>query len=355
MTAIETSPPPTTPDDRGPEAPRKRRRIALIVAWTVVALAILILAESWISRGVIAAAVLVGFGLYRSPLRPIVPILVSVASVAAILYMVGSYSWLLDLAAVATAAIVVALITMVWRRIRRRGSPAAPTPRRPMAIALGFVLAWWLAVTAADTIVMRQAARRDWGTNASLCPDSLTRPDWGSLRAPRVAMAVSGGGYRAALFHAGVLAGLGCIHVPVTALSTVSGGSIIGAYYAVGGEPHAFRSMVTAGLFNVKRELLHVDNALRFAGSLLKDLIGRDHPDTRFTQTDVQASLLDRLLYRGLRMADLDSLGDPRLLVNVTDLVSSERIAISARGVLQPFSYDPVNRQIGRASWRERV
>src|SRR3712207_3868140 len=226
MTAIETSPPPTTPDDRGPEAPRKRRRIALIVAWTVVALAILILAESWISRGVIAAAVLVGFALYRSPLRPAVPILVAVASVGAILYMVGSYSWLLDLAAVATAAIVVALLTVVWRRIRRRGSPAAPTPHRPVAIGVGSVLAGWLGAPAADTIVMRQAARRDWGTGASQCPDSLTRPDWGSLRPPRVAMAVSGGGYRAALFHAGVLAGLGCIRVPVTALSTVSGGSI---------------------------------------------------------------------------------------------------------------------------------
>jgi hypothetical protein len=31
--------------------------------------------------------------------------------------------------------------------------------------------------------------------------------------------------------------------------------------------------------------------------------------------------------------------------VNVTDLVSSERIGLTARGVLQPTSYDPVNRQ----------
>jgi hypothetical protein len=217
--------------------------------------------------------------------------------------------------------------------------------RASTAIAIGFVVAWWLAVTAADTLVMRQAARRDWGSGLSTCPEGLTRPDWGALRPPRVAVAVSGGGYRAALFHAGVLAGLTCIRVPVSGLSTVSGGSIIGAYYALGGEPHAFRSMVTAGLFNVKRELLHVDNALRFAWSLVVGVVGLDHPDTRFTQTEVQASLLDRLLYRGLRMADLDSLGDPRLLVNVTDLVSSERIGLTPRGVLQPISYDPVNRQ----------
>ncbi|MDQ3997862.1 MAG: patatin-like phospholipase family protein, partial [Gemmatimonadota bacterium] len=266
------------------------------------------------------------------------------------IYMVGSYSWLLDLAALAVAAAAVTLVAAAWLRHRRRGDAEAShrwrmSTRASTVIAIGFVAAWWLAVTAADTVVMRQAARRDWGSGLSTCPEGLARPDWQELRPPRVAVAVSGGGYRAALFHAGVLAGLTCIQVPVSGLSTVSGGSIIGAYYAVGGEPHGFRSMVTAGLFNVKRELLHVDNALRFAWSLVVGAVGRDHPDTRFTQTEVQASLLDRLLYRGLRMADLDSLGDPRLLVNVTDLVSSERIGLTPRGVLQPISYDPVNRQ----------
>ena len=282
----------------------------------------------------------------KRSLRALVPILLAVGFVAALLYMVGSYSWPLDLAALVAAAVAVWLVAHIWMRVRGRPSRRWPATRRgAMAVAIGFVLAWWLALTGADSIAMRHAARRDWTSASTSCPEGLTGPGWGATRPPRVGVAVSGGGYRAALFHAGVLAGLECIQVPVTALSTVSGGSIIGAYYAVGGEPHAFRSMVSAGLFNVKRELLHANNALRFAGSLLAQVVGRDHPDTRFTQTDVQASLLDRLLYRGLRMAELDSLGDPRLLVNVTDLVSSERLALTARGVLHPITYDPINRQ----------
>jgi predicted acylesterase/phospholipase RssA len=349
MTAIETSQPPSIPDNRGGSAPRKRR-VALGVACAVAAVVALVLAESWVSRLGIAAAFLVVVALYRSPLRPLLPILVAVSGVLAVLYTVGSYSWLLDLAALAAAAVVVALVSEAWIRTRPLVG-LGPSRRWPMssgastAIAIGFVVVWWIVLTAADTFVMRTAARRDWSSDPSTCPEGLTRADSGTVRPPRVAVAVSGGGYRAALFHAGVLAGLECIRIPVNALSTVSGGSIIGAYYAVGGEPHAFRSMAAAGLFNVKRELLHIDNAFRFARSVLAQVIGRDHPDTRFTQTEVQASLLDRLLYRGLRMVDLDSLGDPRLLVNVTDLVSSERIALGPRGALESISHDPVNRQ----------
>jgi predicted acylesterase/phospholipase RssA len=348
MTEIQTSPPPTSqppsaPDNSGSNKPRKRV-VRLIVACVLAAIVIVVLAESWVTRAELAAAFVVGVAIYRSRLRALLPILLAVSGVLALLYAVGSYSWLLDAAVLATAAVVIGLVWTAWTRVASsRGWPRSGGAST--AIAIGFVVAWWLVLTAADTFVMRRSARRDWSSDPSTCPADLPRPDSGGLRPPRVAVAVSGGGYRAALFHAGVLAGLECIHTPVNALSTVSGGSIIGAYYAVGGEPHAFRSMTAAGLFNVKRELLHADNTLRFARSLLADVVGRDHPDTRFTQTDVQASLLDRLLYRGLRMADLDSLGDPRLLVNVTDLVSSERIAITARGVLQPISYDPINRQ----------
>ena len=50
----------------------------------------------------------------------------------------------------------------------------------------------------------------------------------------RVGIALSGGGYRAALMHAGVLHALEEMHVHPTHLSTVSGGSIIGAFYAHG-------------------------------------------------------------------------------------------------------------------------
>jgi NTE family protein len=52
---------------------------------------------------------------------------------------------------------------------------------------------------------------------------------------PRIALALSGGGFRAALFHLGVIRRLaedGWANV-LDALSTVSGGSIVGAFAAL--------------------------------------------------------------------------------------------------------------------------
>jgi predicted acylesterase/phospholipase RssA len=359
MTTLETTPAttshtPLTPAAAGAPTPRQQRRARRIIRGVALVLVatffIFAFAESWAYRGVVAVVLLAGYAIWRSAFRTLLPIVAAVVGVVGLIYIVGSYSRITDLAAVAAAAVVVLLLSALWMRLRPRFG-LGPAQRWPLtgdasvALALGFIVASWLLLTTADTFAGRIAARRDWNAGRAKCPDGLRAPEVGAGRAPRVAIAVSGGGYRAALFHAGVLAGLECVRVPVSALSTVSGGSIIGSYYAVGGEPHAFKAMVSAGLFNLKRELLHTGNLLRFGRSLFADILGRDHPDTRFTQTDVQASLVDRLLYRGLRMADLDSLEDPRLLVNVTDLVSSERIAIGPRGVLTPTSHDPVNRQ----------
>ena len=66
------------------------------------------------------------------------------------------------------------------------------------------------------------------------------RQQWQGARAPHVAVALSGGGYRAALIHAGVLAELDRQHLPIRYLTTVSGGSIIGAHYALGYRPGDF-------------------------------------------------------------------------------------------------------------------
>ena len=52
-----------------------------------------------------------------------------------------------------------------------------------------------------------------------------------------VAVALSGGGYRAAAIHAGVLRALDKLGVPIHYLSTVSGGSIIGGFYSLGYAP----------------------------------------------------------------------------------------------------------------------
>ena len=79
----------------------------------------------------------------------------------------------------------------------------------------------------------------------------------------RVGVALSGGGYRAALVHAGVVDALGQLGVPVTHLSSVSGGSIIGSFLSVGGSPKDFLQAVAAGRFRMTRDLMAVQNLLR--------------------------------------------------------------------------------------------
>src|SRR3954469_12402362 len=70
-----------------------------------------------------------------------------------------------------------------------------------------------------------------WRTLAMLVGDASEA--LGGMAAGKVGLALSGGGFRASLFHIGVLARLAELdllrHVEV--LSCVSGGSIVGAHY----------------------------------------------------------------------------------------------------------------------------
>ena len=53
------------------------------------------------------------------------------------------------------------------------------------------------------------------------------------MKTQKIGLALSGGGYRAAAFHLGVLKKLKELNIldKIDIISTVSGGSIIGAYY----------------------------------------------------------------------------------------------------------------------------
>lgn len=169
----------------------------------------------------------------------------------------------------------------------------------------------------------------------------------------RVAIAFSGGGYRAAVYHAGVLYGLerqSVVKFRMSAFSSVSGGSIFAAYYAAGGTPIAFRDAVVARRFNIKRELLNLQNAARlllfskFPGTNLQVV-----PGLFFSRLDVQAELLDRLFLENLTkgasrldryfhepltlggMANQSGMG---VMLCSTDLIHGRAIGISALGTL---------------------
>lgn len=132
----------------------------------------------------------------------------------------------------------------------------------------------------------------------------------------RIGLALSGGGYRAAAFHLGVLRGLREAGVldRVAVVSGVSGGALLAASWAArGDEPFdAWEVRVRRVLGrDLKRRVL--------LAALRPDRVLRLLVDPRFSLTEVLAQVLDRDLFR---RATLGSLRErtPRLVVNATCL-----------------------------------
>jgi predicted acylesterase/phospholipase RssA len=136
----------------------------------------------------------------------------------------------------------------------------------------------------------------------------------------RVAVALSGGSYRAALVHAGVLQELAAHGVPVTNIASVSGGSIIAAFLARGGDPADFVDAVKDGRFRLKRELLS-------AFTLPRWLL----PVGSYSRRDVQASLLRRVL---LAADPPPARARPALMLAMTDLRRGLSVGATENGYM---------------------
>jgi len=149
----------------------------------------------------------------------------------------------------------------------------------------------------------------------------------------RVGLAMSGGGYRAALVHAGVVEALGQMGIPVTHLSSVSGGSILGSYLSVGGSPQAFRDAVAAGRFRMLRDLLATPNLVRLPSSTVLPGLDVDLWPffDEFSRVDVQANLIDRVLLDGALPSERNG---PRLMVCMTDLIHGLSVGATDDGIL---------------------
>ena len=227
----------------------------------------------------------------------------------------------------------------VWAKVRRSATapraPAAPAPQpvplRPRvspAVLATAAVAVWAALSAADAGFESHPLPRR-GT-------VLQPPGMPALHAPlRVGLALSGGGYRAALVHAGVVDALGDLGLPVTHLSAVSGGSIIGSFLSVGGAPRDFVDAVAEGRFRMTRDLLAAQYLVRLPSptvlpGLDVDIWPLPWPMSR---TDVQANLVDRVLLAGAQPGDLPRRG-PRLMVCMTDLNHGLSVGATDDGVL---------------------
>lgn len=119
-------------------------------------------------------------------------------------------------------------------------------------------------------------------------------------------VALSGGGYRAALLHAGLLAALEDHCVAVRLITSVSGGSIIGTAYALGVPPTEFARRLVS-------KKPHLANDLLQFGTIFDEIFGKGEGFT-----GAYADHLRRLYFGDLKLSNLPDL--PILLLNVTNL-----------------------------------
>jgi predicted acylesterase/phospholipase RssA len=163
--------------------------------------------------------------------------------------------------------------------------------------------AWWLKTRGHSLVESAKAST--FVRQRSSCEQTLTRWETGQRRI-RVAVALSGGGYRAALAHAGLLAALDDQCVPIDYLTTVSGGSIIGAAYALGISPSAFLERLRESRPGLPNDLLS------FSGMMREWIVPWS------SNTEVYSDHFRHNFFGNRTLADLPE--NPRLLVNATDV-----------------------------------
>jgi NTE family protein len=167
---------------------------------------------------------------------------------------------------------------------------------------------------------------------------------------PRIALALSGGGFRASIFHLGVLqrlAELGWLK-RVDVLSTVSGGSIIGAFAVVrwkqwlqaGGDGVAFdQTIAQPFLEQIQKRNFILEWLVR---SPLWPL--RKITDRQFTRTQAAVELIDKWFFNGITCDQLPE--QPLLVLNATSLHSIRSWRFTKAGL--------GDSRIGYSNWNGR-
>jgi predicted acylesterase/phospholipase RssA len=258
---------------------------------------------------------------------------------------IGSSSPARDVTCLVGAVLLSIWITPSARRrttelLRRDPSGQALTGRQALTVSLLFVALAWIFLSTGDLILGRTriSAENDAKTGIVSNPTLAER---------KVGLALSGGGYRAALFHAGVLSELRDIGIPLQVISSVSGGSIIASFYSRGGAPDDFLEAVIENRFDLERELFRLDNVVRSIGS--SRVIGTTSARVLwfvgdFDRTHAQADLLDQLFLAGVTDRAGSVANRPSLMVCTTDLANGMMLGIIPEGVVQLSIRPPLER-----------
>ena len=223
--------------------------------------------------------------------------------------------------------------------IRRRALPRQwPTDAEALLIACLFLPFAWALVSLGDAFAPDMAAVAGPSEQDAAGPQSPVR----------IGLALSGGGYRAALFHAGVLAALRERKIPIEVMSSVSGGSLIASYYARGGEPETFKRIVARGSMAIERYVLRMDNTLCLiasaeipAGNGSFSLI----PFLpRCSRAELQSRLIERELIGRVLQRDGSVTGRPEMMVATTDVATHSMIGITPHGFVNVYLYPQLDR-----------
>ena len=172
----------------------------------------------------------------------------------------------------------------------------------------------------------------------------------GDLQRIRIAMSMSGGGFRAAIFHLGVLrriAELGWLS-DLDVVSTVSGGSVIGAF-AVSRWPEVEKDgcdwpALEKHVVNPFLDLITTQNFIAKWAVRLLEVPFRKLSDETFTRTKLAGIMFNDLFYKGLHCSQLPL--HPYLVINATSLVSIRSWRFTPHGL--------GDSRIGLADWRNR-
>lgn len=193
---------------------------------------------------------------------------------------------------------------------------------------------WRLETTAMQLGALARLRRYDSAAAAGALKALVGGQDEAVLRAytGKVGLALSGGGFRASLFHIGILARLAECRVlrRVEVLSCVSGGSILGAHYylklreLLQSKPDA--EIEDADYITLVRELANefldgVRGNLR--GRLIEDITDNwKMLSSRYSRTDRAGELFERMFYSRVAKGERDEPGTPW---RMTDLYITPR------------------------------
>jgi Patatin-like phospholipase len=232
----------------------------------------------------------------------------------------------------------------IWhlKWLRRREAESVVQFRQAVALTiLPIFLAWFLNSSlyqiysgAASRLRLSALDDTTWAAHLDVRRERLARSE------ATLALTLSGGGYRAAAVHAGIISTLEQAGLPIDYLSTVSGGSIVGASYAMGLSAADFRAHLMKAKPGLPNDLINFYPV--FAQLFVPG----------YGSGDTYANHFDRVFFQG---RTLEQTGPPLLIVNATRYRDGTRRAfraetdgrlplgrlVAASGAF-PVAFDPV-------------